>query len=321
MNFIVRRVITYLIVLAGVVNIDFFLPRIAPGNATELLISNYVNPSQQQQLVAQRLGLNVSLFVQYGNYLRGIFLSWPPKFGVSYQYFPQSVDSLIAGRIWWTLGLIAASLFLAVAMAYGLAMLSSMRRGGKAEMASTYTSIFLRATPVYWTGLFLIWVFGVSLHWFPQFGKVTPLLSGTDYIGSVIWHGILPVVTLASFLLGENYLILRGSIQEVLKSDYVVSAHVRGLRKSLVARAYVLRNSLLPLVSVLSFSLAGLISGAVLIEAVFGYAGLGDLLVDGIFYYDYPVVEGTLFVLTVIVIIGAIIGDIVLIRLDPRLRR
>jgi|SRR5579875_1329619 len=322
MNFIRKRIITYIIVLAVVVNLDFILPRIAPGDAAEILIVGYGNPGLQTKLLAQRFGLNQSVYVQYYLYLKNIFGTWPPNFGVSFQYYPTTVSSLIGQRIGWTILLILASLALSVVVAYAITSFTSFRRGGKAELASTYGSILLNATPLYWTGLVLIWVFAVTLHWFPISGAVNLDTSSIfDYIASAVWHGALPVIVLASSIVGENYLILRGTTQEVLKSDFVTAASLRGLREGFVARRYVLRNSLLPLVSLLSFSMAGLISRVVLVEVVFGYAGLGDLLVDGIFNHDYPVLEGTLFVLTVIVVAGGLVGDLLLVRLDPRLRK
>ena len=138
---------------------------------------------------------------------------------------------------------------------------------------------------------------------------------------SIIWHADLTVVTLAVSLYGESYILLRGSMQQVLKSDFVLAAKTRGLRDRVVASNYILRNSLLPLVSVLSFSVASLISRIVLVESVFGYPGVGDLIVDAIGGRDYPVLEGSLFYLTLMVIIGGIIGDLILVRLDPSLRQ
>ncbi|MDA4130500.1 MAG: ABC transporter permease [Thaumarchaeota archaeon] len=322
MNFLRKRILTYLIVLAVVVNLDFILPRIAPGNAAQILVSDYSNPGLQSKLLEQRFGLDQPVIVQYYLYLKNIFATWPPNFGISFQFFPAQVNGLIAQRIGWTILLILASLAFSIFIAYVLAGISSLRRGGKAELSSTYGSILLNATPVYWTGLILIWLFAVDLHWFPIFGAFDLGTKSTlSYVASVLWHGVLPVIALSTSVVGEIYLILRGTTQEVMKSDYVIAASLRGLRPRILAQKYILRNSLLPVVALLSFSLAGLISRAVLVEAVFGYAGLGDLLVDGIFNRDYPVLQGTLFVLTVIIIIGGIVGDLVLVRLDPRLRK
>jgi peptide/nickel transport system permease protein len=130
----------------------------------------------------------------------------------------------------------------------------------------------------------------------------------------------MPIVALALAIFGEQYLILRGSVQEVLKSEYVLAAKTRGLRDRVVAMGYIIRNSLLPLVAVLSFSIAQLISMSVLVEAVFGFNGMGDLLVDSVIRRDYPVLQGGLFIVTLIIVAGGLVGDLVLVRLDPRLR-
>lgn len=270
----------------------------------------------------QKFGLNQPLYVQYYLYLKGIFATFPPDLGVSTQYYPQSVASLIVTRAGWTLLLIVASLFLAFVISYALGALSSIKRGSKAEMISTYLTIFIHATPVYWSALVLLFIFAATLHWFPIFGKVSVnATGGFAYFTSVLWHAVLPVIAMTLSIFGENYLVLRGTVQDVMKSDYVTAASLRGLRARMVATKYVLRNSLLPLVSILAFSLAGLVSRAILVEAVFGYAGLGDLVVDAALNFDYPVLEGSLFVLTLMIIAGGLIGDLILLRLDPKLRR
>ena len=145
-------------------------------------------------------------------------------------------------------------------------------------------------------------------------------MSGVGYVESVAVHALLPAITLGLSIFGESYLLLRGSTLESLKSDYVFAAKSRGLYTRLISTKYVLKNSMLPLISVMSFSLASLVSRLVLVEAVFGYPGIGDLIIDAVRLHDYPVIEGSLFYLTVFVIIGGLIGDFVLVRLDPRLK-
>jgi peptide/nickel transport system permease protein len=232
------------------------------------------------------------------------------------------VTYLIAVRLPWTLLLIAVSLVLAFETSYVLAGLSAIRRGSKFEFASLYGSIIFWSTPAFWIGMILIWVFAVWLGWLPVFGSLgfNPG-SGLDYVGSIATHAILPVVTLTAVIFGQNYFVLRGASQEVVKSDYVLAAKARGLRKGSIAFGYVIRNSLLPLVSLTGYSFASILSAVVLVETVFGYTGIGDLIVDGILNRDYPVLEGTFFFMTVIVVIGALVGDLILLKLDPRLRR
>ena len=313
---------TYLVVFIIVLNLIFFLPRLAPGNAADILGGSGKYPAEAVKLITARLGLNQPIGFQYFLYLKGIFATWPPYFGISSKFYPETVTYLFGVRLVWSLLLILASLALSIVMAYLLAGITALRRGGKLELGSLYTSILFLATPVFWTGMVILYLFSVYLGWFPIAGNVDPTLSfGSDYVFSVIWHAILPVVALALAIFGQNYLLLRAASQEVLKSDYVIAAKTRGFRDGVIAFRYILRNSLLPVVALGTFSLANLVGTLVLVEAVFGYPGIGDLIVDAIFARDYPVLQGSLFFVTLIVILGGILGDFLLVRLDPRLRR
>ena len=216
--------------------------------------------------------------------------------------------------------LILSSLALGITIAYFATRITSTRRGGRLEAAILYAAIALNSTPIFWIAMLLLSIFSVYLGWFPLFGNVDPSISsGVGYYVSVIRHAVLPILTLSGALFGESYLLLRGSVQEVLRSDYVVAAKSRGLRDKIISSRYVLRNSLLPLISVMSFSLASLISRVVLVEAVFGYPGLGDLIVDAVGGRDYPVLTGSFFFLTMIILAGGLIGDYLLTKMDPRL--
>lgn len=324
MEYIRRRILTYIAVIVITLNLDFLLPRLAPGNAAEVLNTAGGSADQGLQIAlrAQRFGLNQPMYVQYIDYLKGVFLTWPPNFGVSFQYYPQTVSSLFLSRIGWTLLLIISSLILSLVIVYAMAAVSSLHRRGKFEAASVYSSVALQAIPIFWVAMILLWVFAVDLKWFPIFGNFTLNSGGgLSFITSALWHSVLPIAALTASMLGENYLVLRGSIQEVLKNDYVTLAKTRGLSGRVISTGYILRNSLLPLVSLSTFSLASLISRVILVEVVFGYNGVGDLIVDAVTHFDYPVLEGSLWLLTLIVVAGGLIGDLVLVRLDPRLRR
>lgn len=321
LHYLIKRVALYIVILMIVVNLVFFLPRLVPGNAAYQLTTGF-GISTEVGILTQRFGLNQPIWVQYVSYMKGIFATWPPYLGVSFFWYPEQVTTLIAQRLVWTLLLIFSSLALAILMTFGLARVSAQRRGGKVELGGLYAFLSLHSIPVYWLAMVMLWTFGIALRVSPVTGTVAPLTPwGWDYVISVVWHAILPVVVLALSLVGQLFLVLRGSIQEALKSDYVMAAKSRGLSGQVVAWRYTLRNSLLPIVSLLTFSLSSLVSRAVLVEAVFGYIGIGDLIVDGIIDHDYPVIAGSFIVLTVIIIIGGLIGDILLMRLDPRLRK
>jgi peptide/nickel transport system permease protein len=208
-----------------------------------------------------------------------------------------------------------------VVISYLVASAATLRRAGKLDVGALYASVVLQALPIYWFALALLWIFGVWLGWLPIFGNVSFVAtSGIGYVVTILRHAILPMTALALSQLGENYILLRGSAQEVLQSDYITSAKTRGLRDRTLSFTYIMRNSLLPFVSVSSFSFASLVSRIVLVEAVFGYPGVGDMIVDAALGRDFPVLQGSLFFVTVMVIVGGLVGDFILTRLDSRIR-
>lgn len=322
MNFILKRIIVSVIVFFAAINLDFILPRLIPGNAADLYVGKALSAGEYQ-LVVDRLGLNLPIGQQYVHFLSAIFLNWPPFFGFSFQYQSQSVSSLILSRAGWTFLLLIVSLVLAIGIAFFVGALSVIRRGGKLEFSSLYAAVLCWSTPAFFLGLALIWIFGVVINVLPQYDSVGfNLVPGTfDYYTSVIQHAILPIVTMTSVIYGQSFIILRGATLQVLGSDYITAARARGIKESTIAFKYVLRNSLLPLVSLSGYAVAYVLSVLVVVEFVFSYGGIGDLMVDGIINRDYPVVEGTFFYITLIVIILAFIGDYMLSRLDPTLRK
>ena len=323
MRFLVRQLLVAVVGLAVVLNLDFFLPRLLPGNAADVLAAGYAGvPEQVVRSITARLGLGQPLYVQYSLYLQGIFTAFPPDFGVSSTFYPATAASLVFLRLPFTLALIAAAFVLATIISYFLAMHSAMKRGRRLEFGSMYASIVFWATPPFWLGLLLIWIFGVILKWLPVFGiSAFTSSSPSDFLLSVGVHLILPVVTLTAATFGFQYLVLRGTYQEVLNTDFVLAAKARGLRGRLIATKYVLRNSMLPLISLLGYTISFMVSTAVFVEFVFGYDGVGDLLVDGIIQRDYAILEAGFFYIAALVILLTFIGDILLTRLDPRLQQ
>jgi peptide/nickel transport system permease protein len=321
MKFLARRIITYVAIIFVAFNIDFFLPRLGPLTAADVFASNLVFAPQQRVLIAQRLGLNQPILTQYITNLKDIFATWPPYFGISYSN-GQSVTYMFAQRLPWTLLLILSSFFLSLALALAVTTLVSLKRGGKLEGSSLYTAVSLHSIPIYWTSMVLLAVFAVSLKWFPVFGNTSfNSLSGIPYVVSVLRHAALPIIVLTLSLFGQSFLLLRGSVQEVLRNDYVQTARLRGLPNRIIAWGYVVRNSLLPFVSLSAFSVAGLVGRVIIVEVIFGYPGIGGEFTDAIENRDLPLIMGFFMLLTIIVVVGGLIGDFVLTRLDPKLRK
>src|SRR5579863_9678003 len=322
MRFIFRQIIKSVVAFLVVINLVFFLPRLVPGNAADVLAAGYSGvPQQVVKSIIARLGLGQPWSVQYSLYMQGIFLNWPPYFGVSSTFYPYTATYLVWIRMPFTLALMAAAFVLSTLVSFLLAMFSAVRRGGKFEFGSMYTSILFWALPPFWLGILLIWIFGVILKWLPVYGTSAYTSTSTSaYYLSVGTHLVLPVVTLAAATFGFQYLILRGTYQEVLRSDFILAAKARGLHDRLIATGYIMRNSMLPLISLLGYTISFMLSTAVFVEFVFGYNGVGDLLVDGILQRDYAILEAGFFYVALLVIIFSVIGDVLLVRLDPRLR-
>jgi peptide/nickel transport system permease protein len=320
MGYLRNRIITYIVVWFVALNLAFFLPRLAPGNAAEILAGPGKLPGFAVAQLEERFGLLQPLSTQYILFLQNTVLTFPPNFGFSFEFYPLSVTDLFFQRLPVSVLLMGISLILAFSISYFAAMFTAMRRKGKVAMGTLYGSILIYATPVFWSSMILLWIFGVDLRLFPIYGSVG--ISITDplsYFLSLLWHLVLPITAMTMVVFAQLYLLLRGSTLAVLKSDYVTAAKSRGLKNRIVAQRYILRNSLLPVVSLLAFSLGTLVSVSVLIETVFGFAGVGDSFVDAVFTRDYPVLQGDLFYLTSFVIIAGLLGDIILRRLDPRL--
>ncbi|MDA4129549.1 MAG: ABC transporter permease [Thaumarchaeota archaeon] len=321
MRFLIRRLITYLVIIFAAFNINFFLPRVGPANAATILAGAAAFAPAERVLIAQRLGLNQPLLAQYLVNLKDVFATWPPYFGVSYAN-NAPVATIFAQALPWTLILMISSFFLSLVFAFLATMLIALRRGGKLESGSTYAAISVHSIPIYFTSSILLSVFAVSLKWFPVFGSKSFVTQvGLPLLTSIVSHAVLPVVALSISLFGLDFLLLRGSIQEVLRDEYVIAAKLRGLPNRTIAWGYVLRNSLLPFVSLSAFSVANLVGRLIIVETIFGYPGIGGLVTDGIENKDYPMIMGVFMLLTFMVIIGGLIGDVVLTRLDPRLRR
>jgi peptide/nickel transport system permease protein len=322
MDYLRRRVLTSVVVFAIAVNLDFILPRLVPGNAAVVFSSGHILPAQTVQLINARFGLDKPEWVQYLLFLKNIFTNWPPFFGFSFQYYPVGVSDLIASRAPWTILLVGASYFASLGLSYTLAGFSAIRKGSKFELFSLYSAIVFWSIPAFWFGMVAIWIFGVSLTILPISGVIGQNPGvGLDAVASVFQHAILPIAVVTLVMFGWTYVLLRGSAQEALESDYILAARARGVRERVIAFGYVMRNSILPIISLTGYAVAALISAAIFVEYVFSYAGLGDLLVDGITNRDYPVVEGVFFYVTLLVILLTLVGDFMLVRMDPRLRR
>ena len=305
--------------LLMVVLLGFFSFRLLPGDPVRRMARERpMGPEQIAQLRAQ-YGLDKPLAVQFFDYLRGIVTG---NLGESYVY-QQPVSSLIAQYFWPTILLTGSAAVLAISVGLWLGQLAGWRHGSTFDKVTTGVSLVFWSVPTFWLGLILLMVFAGTWHIFPTAGFAdVGLEPGTPaYVLSVIRHLVLPVITMAAVVYAQYVLTMRASVMEERDADYLLTARAKGLQDDLVRRRHAIPNALLPTVTLVFMHVGGLIGGAVTVEAVFSWPGLGMLTYEALQGPDLPLLQGTFVVFSSIVIVMNLVADLVYRRLDPRVRQ
>ena len=313
-----HRLLAGLAVVLGVVILTFFLLHAAPGDPVALLLGTNATP---EQVAAQReaLGLNRPLPAQFatwvGRFARG---DWGSSIAKG-----LPVRQLLATAWPATVRLVGLSLLLSYLIGIVLGALQAARSGSRSDTALSVASVTLFAMPGYWLGLMLVLVFTYWARWLPAFGAAG---FDADYLGGSGWlvdrarHLALPLATLTLIGIGGAARFVRGTMIEVLSQPFITTARAKGLSSRQVIGRHALRNALTPVVTLLGLSLPALFSGAVFVEAVFAWPGVGRVLVEAVAARDYPVVMAATTVSAVLVVAGNMLAELLAGWLDPRVR-
>jgi len=308
-----------LISLVMVIILGFFAFKILPGDpAAAMARDRPMTPEQIQQL-REQMGLDKPLWQQFGDYLVNVFTL---NFGESYVY-KESVASLIGQYFWNTILLTGTVAIIAIALGLWLGQKAGWKHGSLFDKVTTGTSLVLWSVPTFWLGLILLMVFGGTLRWFPTGGMVSPN-PPDDVIGQildVVSHMVLPVITMVAVVYAQYVMVMRASVMEEKSADYLVTARAKGLRDDLVRSRHAVPNALLPAVTLVFMHIGGLIAGAVTVETVFSWPGLGKLTFEAIQGPDLPLLQGTFVVFSAIIIVMNLAADFIYRWLDPRVRR
>jgi peptide/nickel transport system permease protein len=300
---------------------NFALPRMAPGDPLDYLVGQevYTLTPAEKQRVLREFGLDRSVPAQYIGYFASILSG---DFGRSIRYRAPVID-VLADRIPWTLLLILPALFLKTIIGTILGALAATRRGSERDLGLLTGMLALDSMPAFWTGMILISVFAVQLGWLPSFGAM-PLAASGGSLTLALEIGrrmIMPVITITLATVGAVFLLARASMLTTLGEDYVLMARAKGLSERRVIFGHALRNALLPVYTGLTLSLGALASGAVVVETVFSYPGLGRVIYEGVLARDYPLLQGAFLLVTVGIVVMNLIADLTYPLLDPRIRR
>jgi peptide/nickel transport system permease protein len=301
-GYLIGRVLQTLLSLLVVISIVFFLTRLS-GNPVHLLLD--VNASERdQQILMHHLGLDKSLAVQYGLYVRNIFLG---DFGRSV-LTRRPVTEHIWERLPATVELGIVAMLLSVLIGVPLGVYSAVHRGGMLDGAARVFAVLGQSMPTFWLGLMLILLFGVVLRFLPAGGR-----GGVE-------HLILPAFTLGYFTSAAILRLTRSAMLEVLGSDYIKFARLKGLHEQVVLWKHGLKNALLPVVTFAVMLFVQFLGGAVVTETVFAWPGLGRLILESITTRDYPIVQAGVLVLSALYLAGNLFVDVLYSYLNPRIR-
>lgn len=326
MRYMVRRGSMLLLTLWSAITLNFLLPRLMPGNPAEVMLARFKGKGnmgpQAIHAIEVMLGIsNESLWKQYLQYWREIFHF---NFGVSYTYFPYSVTHMILQALPWTLVLIGVTTVLSFVIGTGLGIWAAWTRGSRLDMSVTSIFTFTSSFPYFWFAMIVVFVLAFTFNVFPNSGGyATQMVPGFNmaFIGSAIYHSILPALTILVSSLGGWQLQMRNNMIAALNEDYVVLARAKGLPQRMLAIGYAARNAILPNMTSFAMSLGFVVSGAILVELVFSYPGMGNLLYNAVSNEDYPLMQGIFLMIVVCVVAANLVADIVNVALDPRIRR
>jgi peptide/nickel transport system permease protein len=301
--------------------LNFILFRILPGDPARTLTRLQRSSPSTIEAVKKELGLDRPLPVQFIDYLGDTARG---ELGISY-VFSRPVSEVIAGALWPTILLVGVATIGATVIGMLIGIWGGWRRGSAVDTTTLGFGLVTYAMPEFWLGMLLILLFAVALGWFPTSFMTTPGLvdaSAGAQLVDTLEHLFLPALTLVLALLGEYALIMRSSVIEAMNEDYVTTARAKGMREALVLRKHVVPNALLPVVTLAALNIGFIVSGAITVETVFSWPGLGQLTFRAIKGGpDYPLLQGLFLMFSAAVIFANLAADLLLGLLDPRIGR
>jgi ABC-type dipeptide/oligopeptide/nickel transport system permease component len=302
-RYILIRIMYAIPTLIGAMIVMFILIRMLPGDPARL-IAGPEALEQDVERIREQLGLNKPLYIQFIDYMSSILRG---DFGVSLKYGTPVIKEIMA-RLPYTIVLAIAAEAIAVSISLPLGVLSALNPRSRLSYMISTLSLVGASVPIFWIGLIFIYIFAVNFRLLPSSGADSPR------------HLILPAVTLALLLIGNLTRITRASVMDVLGSNHVITAVSKGLAPGIILIRHVLRNAFIPIVTIIGIQTGALLGGAVVAETVFAWPGIGSLLVDSLFYRDYPLAQGIILFIVFVFITINILIDILYAYIDPRMR-
>lgn len=323
-RFLARRLLGAIPLILGILTLIFFLMHLAPGDPTTRYFDPTISPEIMEQM-RQNLGLDQPVPIQYLKWM-GAFLTG--DFGYSFSYM-RPISEILPEVMWNTLQLTFTSLVVIFGLGMLIGIFQAVRQYSLGDNILTVMALFFYSMPGFWLALMLILIFSLKASqwgWPIQLpasqmtGGGFEFMSAGERVGNRVIHLILPSLALGIGSAAGVARFMRGSLLEVIRQDFVRTARAKGLEERVVIFKHALRNALLPIITILGLTLPFLFSGAVLIEVIFAWPGMGRLIVDAVFQRDYPLIMASSFIIAVLVILGNLLADVLYAIADPRIR-
>lgn len=321
-RYLARRLAAAGITIGAIVILNFVLFRMMPGSPERILLGRIPQVTPEVvQATRERWGLDKPLFPD--QFVAYVVSTVQGDFGFSYHKAGRPVTDVLEQRVWPTILLFGLGEVIAIILGLALGAYSGWKRGGLIDHVGNGVSLVLYATPYFLLGMGLLILFATGLGWFPTFGMQT---SGRDYanifdqLADIGAHLALPLATVSLGLIGQYAILMRSSILDTLTEDYVTTARAKGLSEARILRQHAIPNALLPTVSLVAINIGYVVAGAITLEVVFNWPGLGTLTVEALSARDYPVLQGVFLLLSVTVVVANLIADLAYGFLDPRVR-
>jgi peptide/nickel transport system permease protein len=321
-RYIAQRTIQIILTLFIVIALMFVLFRVMPGDPATMVLDPKM-PPEAKAILREQYGLDSPLWMQFVIYLKNFFRG---ELGRSF-YYGRPVYDIIAERLPNTILLFTSASIIAWSLGFTLGKIIAWKRGTKLELSLTFFGLLFYTIFIPWFGLIMIWIFSYKLGLFPLGGMTTPELwmakqeiSKAILFLDILHHLALPLFVLTLLNFAGAMLLMRSSMLETLREDYITTARAKGLEEHIVRDRHAARNALLPIVTAFVLSLSFSMSGSVLTETVFSWPGLGREIVTATLNYDYPLAQAAFIFLAAIVLVANLIADVLYAYLDPRIR-
>ncbi len=316
---IAKKLLYALITILVVLIFNYLLFRVLPGDPLAMMMRNPRATPEQIEAVERMYGLDQAWYVQFFTYFKHLVEG---NLGISFVY-KAPVAKVVAEKILPTVLMVGLAEIIAIMVGILIGVVAAWKRGTKLDVWTLGFSLVTYSVPTFWLGMILVVLFCVQLRLFPTSGMLTPgknFVSDWAKIVDLARHLVLPVLTMSLVLIGEYALTMRNTLIDVLSEDYIITARAKGFRERYILLKHALPNAMLPMITIIAINIGFVVAGAIQVETIFSWPGLGRLMYEALGARDYPLLQGVFLMVTISVVLANVLADISYAYIDPRVK-